>query len=120
METQTLQRQTLESLEEVDALQRGDRILVTYIDGLSNPTLEVTVQTTGTEDGPFGRFQFVRLLPNKGIRMYKIQRKDLGYDSVGKVLMLSGEVTTVRDYSGFRLGYPNLVQTIKFAGLDEN
>ncbi len=122
METQTQQRQILECLEEVDTLQRGDRILVAITNAQTSETLEVAVQTPGTQEGPLGRFQFVKPQlerADKEIRMYEIQRKDIGYDKVGKCLLLKGEVTTVRDYSEFGTEYPNLIQTIKFAGLDE-
>jgi len=123
MAIQTQQRQTLEKLEEVDALQRGDRIFATiFHNAQTSETLEVAVQTPGTDNKPMGCFQFIRPQlegTSKKIRMYEIRRKDLGYDRVGQVLVLKGEVTTVRDYSEQAPEYLNLIQTIKIAGLDE-
>ena len=120
METQIQQRQTLERLEEIDALKKGDRILVTVFNGQTSETLDVAVQTPGTVEGPLGYFQFIKFQPdNKKIRMYEIRREDIRYDYVGEVLLLKRETTSVRDYSEEVPEYPNLIQTIKFAGLDE-
>ncbi len=117
----TTQLQELESLEELEALQRGDKIKILYCQNNNEPEeLEVAVQTPGT---PKNLFQFVMPHPNSivipRIRMYSSQKDRITYDKQKKIICLHENSTTINNFDYENKPSLNLRQTLEFAGMIE-
>ncbi|MFA4960550.1 MAG: hypothetical protein WC548_02695 [Candidatus Pacearchaeota archaeon] len=101
-------RETLENLEEFRALRSGDRVYVIYKGKTENTTLDVVVWEIN------GDIRFLEPM-GESIRQYIFEKDELGFDRVGKMLILPVDTKVIT--SGEGCGYsPLLIQAIKMAG----